>query len=113
MSHNYHFFFVRTIKIQARSNFEVLYNTYKRHFSDTKNTVCECLEELTDKFKEFKKNISIFCNKICKALGHKLGIHFREDDEINYDDMEYYADKVNYNYERPKKDKLDDFEISM
>ena len=29
--------------------------------------------------------------------------------KIQYGDMEDYADKVNYNYERPKKDKSDDF----
>lgn len=73
----------------------------------------DSLEELSERFEKFKEKILNFCNKICKALGHKLGIHFREDEEINYDDMEYYADKVNYNYERPKKDKSDDFEISM
>lgn len=54
-----------------------------------------------------------FCDKICRALGHKIGIHFSHNSEINYDDMEYYAREVNRKYERPEKDKSDDFEIGM
>ena len=42
---------VKTVVMDEK--LEVLYSTYKRHFSDTKNTVCECLEELTKKFEEF------------------------------------------------------------
>lgn len=54
-----------------------------------------------------------FCDKICRALGHKIGIHFSKNSEINYDEMEYYANGVNRKYERPEKDKSDDMEISM
>ena len=54
-----------------------------------------------------------FCDNICKALGHKLGIHYKEDDEINYEDMEYYAREVNRKFERSEKDQSDDMEISM
>ena len=28
-----------------------------------------------------------FCDKICKALSHKIGIHFSKNSEINYNDM--------------------------
>ena len=54
-----------------------------------------------------------FCDKICRALGHKIGLHFSKDSEINYDDMEYYAIGVNRKYEHSEKDKSDDMEISM
>lgn len=82
-----------------------------------KNSIIETLEEKLDKLQEtfnnFKEKMFNFCDKICKALGHKLGIHYKEDDEINYDDMEYYARKVNRKFERSEKDKSDDMEISM
>lgn len=38
---------------------EVLYTTYKRHFSDTKNTVCNCLEELADTFQNYDMTIAL------------------------------------------------------
>lgn len=47
-----------------------------------------------------------FCDKICKALAHKLRIHYDKDDEIDYDDMEYQANEINRHYD---KDKSDDF----
>jgi len=49
-----------TVKVVVMNkDLEVLYNTYKRHFSDTKNTVCECLEELTEKFAEYDMTIAL------------------------------------------------------
>ena len=49
-----------TVKVVVMNKeLEVLYNTYKRHFSDTKNTVCECLEELTEKFEEYDMTIAL------------------------------------------------------
>ena len=49
-----------TVKIVVMNNdYEVLYSTYKRHFSDTKNTICECLEELVEKFKNYDITIAL------------------------------------------------------
>ena len=49
-----------TVKIVVMNqDLEVLYSTYKRHFSDTKNTVCECLEELVKKFTEYDMTIAL------------------------------------------------------
>ena len=49
-----------TVKIVVMNDkLEVLYTTYKRHFSDTKNTVCNCLEELTQKFSEYDMTIAL------------------------------------------------------
>ena len=49
-----------TVKIVVMNqNLEVLYSTYKRHFSDTKNTVCECLEELAKKFEKYDMTIAL------------------------------------------------------
>lgn len=82
-----------------------------------KNSIIEKLEtkvnELQETLTNFKEKMFNFCDKICRALGHKLGIHYKEDDDINYDDMEYYANGVNHKYEHSKKDKSDDMEISM
>ena len=82
-----------------------------------KNSIIEKLEEkvneIQETFNNFKEKMFNFCDKICRALGHKIGIHFSHNSEINYDDMEYYAREVNRKYERPEKDKSDDFEIGM
>ncbi len=82
-----------------------------------KSSIIETLEEKLEKvqetFNNFKEKMFNFCDKICRALGHKIGLHFSKDSEINYDDMEYYANGVNRKYEHPKKDKSDDMEISM
>jgi len=82
-----------------------------------KNSIIKKLEdkvnELQETFNNFKTKMFNFCDKICRALGHKIGIHFSHNSEINYDDMEYYAREVNRKYERPEKDKSDDFEIGM
>ncbi len=49
-----------TVKIVVMNqDLEVLYSTYKRHFSDTKNTVCECLEELVKKFADYDMTIAL------------------------------------------------------
>lgn len=49
-----------TVKVVVMNhNLEVLYTTYKRHFSDTKNTVCDCLEELVNKFENYDMTIAL------------------------------------------------------
>ena len=49
-----------TVKVVVMDdNLEVLYTTYKRHFSDTKNTVCEVLEQLVNKFEEYDMTIAL------------------------------------------------------
>lgn len=75
-----------------------------------KNNIIKRLEEqvekITDTLESFKERMYEFCDKICKALAHKLGIHYDKNDEIDYDDMEYQANKINRHYD---KDKSDDF----
>ena len=82
-----------------------------------KNSIIEKLEtkvnEIQETFNNFKERMFKFCDKVCRALGHKIGIHFSKNSNINYEDMEYYAKEINSKYEITKKDKSDDFEISM
>lgn len=82
-----------------------------------KNSIIEKLEEkvneIQETFNNFKEKMFNFCDKICRALGHKIGIHFSKNSEINYNDMEYYAKNINRKYEKSEKDKSDDFEIGM
>ena len=58
---------------------------------------------------DFKEKMYSLCDKFCRALGHKIGIHYNKNDDIDYDEMEMYANKINRNY--AYKDKSDDFEI--
>lgn len=82
-----------------------------------KNSIIEKLEskviELQETFNNFKERMFEFCDIICRALGHKIGIHFHKKSDINYDDMEYYATNINANYEKEKKMKSDDIDISL
>ena len=49
-----------TVKVVVMNDdLEVLYSTYKRHFSDTKNTVCECLEDIAERFKDSEMTIAL------------------------------------------------------
>lgn len=76
-----------------------------------KNNIIESLEnkvrKLSKELLDFKDKIYSFCDKLCKALGHLMGIHYTRDEDISYDDMEYYADKVIRKHEY--NDKSDDF----
>ena len=78
-----------------------------------KNSIIETLENQVEKLmkhlKEFKEKMYSLCDKFCRALGHKIGIHYNKNDDIDYDEMEMYANKINRNY--AFKDKSDDFEI--
>ena len=69
--------------------------------------------EIQETFNNFKEKMFNFCDKICRALGHKIGLHFSKNYDIDYNEMEYYAQEVNHKYERSEKDKSDDFEIGM
>ncbi len=78
-----------------------------------KNSIIENLENQVEKLmkhlKDFKEKMYSLCDKFCRALGHKIGIHYNKNDDIDYDEMEMYANKINRNY--AYKDKSDDFEI--
>ncbi len=42
-----------TVKVVVMDeNLKTISTSYQRHFSDTRKTVCECLEKLADKCKE-------------------------------------------------------------
>ena len=77
------------------------------------NSIIESLENQVEKLmkhlKDFKEKMYSLCDKFCRALGHKIGIHYNKNDDIDYDEMEMYANKINRNY--AFKDKSDDFEI--
>lgn len=77
------------------------------------NSIIESLENQVEKLmkhlKDFKEKMYSLCDKFCRALGHKIGIHYDKNDDIDYDEMEMYANKINRNY--AYKDKSDDFEI--
>lgn len=78
-----------------------------------KNSIIESIENQVEKLmkhlKDFKEKMYSLCDKFCRALGHKIEIHYNKNDDIDYDEMEMYANKINRNY--AYKDKSDDFEI--
>ena len=78
-----------------------------------KSSIIESLENQVEKLmkhlKEFKEKMYCLCDKFCRDLGHKIGIHYNKNYDIDYDEMEMYANKINRNY--AYKDKSDDFEI--
>ena len=49
-----------TVKIVIMdNNLNTIYTNYRRHFSDTKNTVCDVLEELARDYSEYKFTIAL------------------------------------------------------
>ena len=85
----------------------------KKQIIKEKNSIIESLENQVKKLmkhlKDFKEKMYCLCDKFSRALGHKIGIHYNKNDDIDYGEMEMYANKINRNY--AYKDKSDDFEI--
>lgn len=49
-----------TVKIMIlNDNLEVLFSDYRRHFSDTKNTICNILLDMCEKYNEYNFNICL------------------------------------------------------
>ncbi len=49
-----------TVKVVVMDeSLKIIYSSYERHFSDTKNTVCTCLENLIEKFPGYDFNIAL------------------------------------------------------
>ena len=49
-----------TVKIAVLDeNLNTIYTTYERHFSDTKNTVCNVLQMLVEKYSNYNFTVSL------------------------------------------------------
>ncbi len=80
---------------------------------DKQNNIIEeknnLIESLKEQVSELKYKVSYFvniCKTVCKALAHKIGIHYSKDDEIEYDLIKYHAGVINNKY-TPKKEYSD------
>lgn len=65
-----------------------------------------------------KEKLSYFiniCIRVCKALAHKLGLHYKKDEDVNIDLIEYNAININRHYEYNTKtnDKSDDLDMGL
>lgn len=65
-----------TVKtVVMNDNLETIYSTYKRHFSDTRNTICKCLEELTKKYENAEMTLAL-TGSGALSVAEFLGIPF-------------------------------------
>ena len=65
-----------TVKIIVMNDkLETIYNDYRRHFSDTKNTVCTVLEELCEKYPNDKFTLALTGSGAMSAANF-LGVKF-------------------------------------
>lgn len=76
-----------------------------------KDNIINSLSEQIDVLKEKVSYFVNLCKKVCKAFAHKIGFHYSNDEDIDYDMIERYAYKENKKYE--SKNKSDDFEIGI
>jgi len=80
-----------------------------------KNNLISSLEEQVDNLKERVSYFINICVRVCKALAHKLGLHYAKDEDVDIDLIQYNARNINrhYEYKKDEYDKSDDFEIDM
>ena len=65
-----------TVKIVVMNeNKEIIYNDYRRHFSDTKNTVCTVLQELNEKYPNSEFTLALTGSGAMSAAKF-LGVNF-------------------------------------
>ena len=80
-----------------------------------KNSLINSLEEQVDNLKEKLSYFINICIRVCKALAHKLGLHYKKDEDVNIDLIEYNAININRHYEYNTKtnDKSDDLDMGL
>ena len=65
-----------TVKtVVMNKNLETIYSTYTRHFSDTRNTICKCLEELAEKYEDYDITLAL-TGSGALSVSEYLGIPF-------------------------------------
>ena len=66
---------------------------------DDKNRLIYSLERQIDSLKERISYFINLCVKVCKALGHKIGINYERNDDVDLDLINDKADDINFKYE--------------
>ena len=83
-----------TVKIVVMNkNKEIIYKDYRRHFSDTRKTVCDFLEEIVDKYSNFNITLAL-TGSGALSVSHFLGIPFIQEVISCKRAVEYYIPKT-------------------
>ena len=83
-----------TVKIVVMNkNREMIYKDYKRHFSDTRKTVCDFLEEIAEKYKNFDITLAL-TGSGAMAVADFLGIPFIQEVVACKRAVEYYIPRT-------------------
>ena len=79
-----------TVKIVVMNkNKEIIYKDYRRHFSDTRKTICDFLEEIADKYKNFNITLALTGSGAI-SVSNFLGIPFIQEVVACKRAVEYY-----------------------
>ena len=74
------------------------------------NSLEEKVIKIQEKLNNFKEKMFNLCDKVSKAMYHLLGYHNVKDNDIDYEEIEYQANIVNYKYD---KEKSNDYDLSL
>ena len=77
-----------------------------------KNILISSLQEQVDSLKEKVSYFINICVKVCKALAHKMGLHYQNDKDVDIDLIACHAHNINLRYEH-KKDKSNDLDMYL
>ena len=83
-----------TVKIVVMNkNKEIIYKDYRRHFSDTRKTICDFLEEIAEKYENFDITLAL-TGSGAMAVADFLGIPFIQEVVSCKRAVEYYIPKT-------------------
>ena len=83
-----------TVKIVVMNeNKEIIYKDYRRHFSDTRKTICDFLEEIAEKYENFNITLAL-TGSGAMAVADFLGIPFIQEVVACKRAVEYYIPKT-------------------
>ena len=83
-----------TVKIVVMNkNREIIYKDYRRHFSDTRKTICDFLEEIAEKYTNFDITLAL-TGSGAMAVADFLGIPFIQEVVACKRAVEYYIPRT-------------------
>ena len=94
---------------------DTIINNQKELISE-KNKIINSLQNQVDSLKERVSYFVKICVRVCKALAHKLGLHYSKDNDVDIDLIDYNARNINREYkeyDEENYDKSDDFDLSL